>query len=176
MKDDSRQLVYQIIEEIQQDATDEEVLHILLENKVSNNINSEQKEAYTLGQRAADKIAKFVGSWSFILIFLFILILWMAVNAALLSSPFDPFPFILLNLVLSCVAAIQAPLVMMSQNRQEQKDRMRSENDYKVNMKTEIVIEDLHMKVDALLKEQEKLYTHLQKMQRELAEKTEKEQ
>ena len=91
-----------------------------------------EKEKYTLGQRAADAIAKFAGSWAFIFSFTGVLILWMVVNTLLAAKAFDPFPFILLNLVLSCVAAIQAPLIMMSQNRQEEKYRRRAENDYKV--------------------------------------------
>ena len=110
-----------------------------------------------LGQRAADSIAKFAGSWAFIFSFTGVLILWMAVNTVLAARAFDPYPFILLNLVLSCVAAIQAPLIMMSQNRQEEKDRRRAENDYKVNLKTEIMIEDLYDKVNAILAKQSAL-------------------
>ena len=116
---------------------------------------------YTLGQRAADAIAKFAGSWAFIFAFTGVLILWMVVNTLLAAKAFDPFPFILLNLVLSCVAAIQAPLIMMSQNRQEEKDRRRAENDYKVNLKTEIMIEDLYDKVNAILARQTALEKQL---------------
>ena len=115
------------------------------------------KEKYTLGQRAADSIAKFAGSWAFIFSFSGVLILWMVVNVLLAAGAFDPYPFILLNLVLSCVAAVQAPLIMMSQNRQEEKDRRRAENDYKVNLKTEIMIEDLYDKVNAILAKQSAL-------------------
>ena len=109
------------------------------------------KEKYTFGQRAADKIAKFAGSWAFIFSFSALLILWMVGNVILAKRAFDPYPFILLNLVLSCVAALQAPLIMMSQNRQEEKDRRRAENDYKVNLKTEIMIEDIHGKMNRIL-------------------------
>ena len=114
-------------------------------------------------QRAADAIAKFAGSWAFIFSFTGLLILWMIVNTLLASKAFDPYPFILLNLVLSCVAAIQAPLIMMSQNRQEEKDRRRAENDYKVNLKTEIMIEDIYDKVNAILAKQSELEKQLQK-------------
>ena len=110
-----------------------------------------EKEKYTPGQRVADSIAKFAGSWAFIFSFSGVLILWMVVNVLLAARAFDPYPFILLNLALSCVAAIQAPLIMISQNRQEEKDRRRAENDYKVNLKTEIMIEDLYDKVNAIL-------------------------
>ena len=106
------------------------------------------------GQRAADKIAKFAGSWAFIFAFTAVLIIWMVGNVLLAKRAFDPYPFILLNLVLSCVAAIQAPLIMMSQNRQEEKDRRRAENDYKVNLKTEIMIEDLHDKMNKIIAKQ----------------------
>ena len=122
-------------------------------------------EKYTLGQRAADAIAKFAGSWAFIFSFTGVLLLWMVVNTILAADAFDPFPFILLNLVLSCVAAIQAPLIMMSQNRQEEKDRRRAENDYKVNLKTEIMIEDLHDKVNAILAKQSALEKKLQEQE-----------
>ena len=151
----------EVLNEIRQDMTDEEVLNLLSDSKISVSPKKE-KEKYTLGQRAADTIAKFAGSWAFIFSFAGVLILWMVVNAILATKAFDPYPFILLNLVLSCVAAIQAPLIMMSQNRQEEKDRRRAENDYKVNLKTEIMIEDLYDKVNSILAKQsqiEKLLT-----------------
>ena len=113
---------------------EEEILHLLLQHKITKNINHVQNENLTLSSKMADNIAKFVGSWTFILSFIVCLILWIVVNALLLTKAFDPFPFILLNLILSCVAAIQAPVIMMSQNRQEEKDRMRSQNDYKTNL------------------------------------------
>ncbi len=147
---ENRKLLREVLKEIRHDMTDEEVLKLLSDSKISENPANE-KERYTLGQRAADSIAKFAGSWAFIFSFSGILILWMVVNTLLAMKAFDPYPFILLNLVLSCVAAIQAPLIMMSQNRQEEKDRRRAENDYKVNLKTEIMIEDLYDKVNEIL-------------------------
>lgn len=139
----NRKLLKEVLKEIRHDMTDEEVLNLLADSKISEN-TSRASEKYTIGQRAADAIAKFAGSWAFIFAFTGVLILWMVINTLLAVKAFDPFPFILLNLVLSCVAAIQAPLIMMSQNRQEEKDRQRAENDYKVNLKTEIMIEDLY--------------------------------
>ena len=138
-----RKLLKEVLKEIRHDMTNEEVLNLLADSKISEN-TSRASEKYTIGQRAADAIAKFAGSWAFIFAFTGVLILWMVINTLLAVKAFDPFPFILLNLVLSCVAAIQAPLIMMSQNRQEEKDRQRAENDYKVNLKTEIMIEDLY--------------------------------
>ena len=163
---ENRKLLKEVLKDIRHDMTDEEVLNLLADSKISTSPKTE-KEKYTLGQRAADKIAKFAGSWAFIFSFTGVLILWMAVNAVLAAKAFDPYPFILLNLVLSCVAAIQAPLIMMSQNRQEEKDRHRAENDYKVNLKTEIMIEDIFDKVTAILKKQSEIEKQLGNMQSE---------
>jgi len=159
---ENRKLLKEVLKDIQHDMTDEEVLNLLADSKIS---ESPATEKYTLGQRAADAIAKFAGSWAFIFAFTGVLILWMVINTILAADAFDPFPFILLNLVLSCVAAIQAPLIMMSQNRQEEKDRRRAENDYKVNLKTEIMIEDLHDKVNAILAKQSALEKKLQEQE-----------
>ena len=146
------------------------ILGLLADSKISAKPES-GKEKYTLGQRAADTIAKFAGSWAFIFSFTGVLVLWMVVNVILAAKAFDPYPFILLNLVLSCVAAIQAPLIMMSQNRQEEKDRQRAENDYKVNLKTEIMIEDLYDKVNALLAKQSALEKQLRAESKKSEEK-----
>ena len=159
---ENRKLLKEVLKDIQHDMTDEEVLNLLADSKIS---ESPATEKYTLGQRAADAIAKFAGSWAFIFAFTGVLILWMVVNTIIASNAFDPYPFILLNLVLSCVAAIQAPLIMMSQNRQEEKDRRRAENDYKVNLKTEIMIEDLYDKVNAILAKQSALEKKLQEQE-----------
>ena len=158
--EENRKLLKEVLRDIQKDMTDEEVLALLADSHVSVN-PSEEKEKYTLGQRAADAIAKFAGSWAFIFSFTGGLVRWMVVNTLLAARAFDPYPFILLNLVLSCIAAIQAPLIMMSQNRQEEKDRRRAENDYKVNLKTEIMIEDLYDKVNAILAKQSALEKRL---------------
>ena len=159
---ENRKLLKEVLKDIRHDMTDEEVLNLLADSKISENPTAEK---YTLGQRAADAIARFAGSWAFIFAFTGVLILWMVINTILASNAFDPYPFILLNLVLSCVAAIQAPLIMMSQNRQEEKDRRRAENDYKVNLKTEIMIEDLYDKVNAILAKQSVLEKKLQEQE-----------
>ena len=166
---ENRKLLREVLNDIRRDMTDEEVLDLLADSKVS--VRPEGgKEKYTLGQRAADCIAKFSGRWAFIFSFSGVLILWMVVNVLLAAGAFDPYPFILLNLVLSCVAAIQAPLIMMSQNRQEEKDRRRAENDYKVNLKTEIMIEDLYDKVNAILAKQSALERQIREDRKEEAE------
>ena len=163
---ENRKLLKEVLKDIKHDMTDEEVLALLVDSKISANPENQKP---TVGQKAADAIAKFAGSWAFIFSFTGVLVLWMVVNALLASNAFDPYPFILLNLVLSCVAAIQAPLIMMSQNRQEEKDRRRAENDYKVNLKTEIMIEDLYDKVNAILAKQ----AELEKMLRSDSKKSE---
>ncbi len=130
--------------------------------KKTQNINDLHKESLTYGDKMADKMADFAGSWKFIIIFVGILVAWIAMNAIqLIANPFDPYPFILLNLLLSCLAAIQAPVIMMSQNRQEKKDRLRAEHDYEINMKAEILIEEILNKLDALEQSQAELVRSL---------------
>ncbi len=126
-------------------ATDE-----LLRTHVTRNLNEEEEERLTFGQRIADKVAAFGGSWTFIIVFTVILLVWMAINVYLAARAFDPYPFILLNLVLSSLAAFQAPVIMMSQNRQAQKDRLKGDLDYEVNLKAELEVAQLHNKVDRL--------------------------
>ncbi|MER2604860.1 MAG: DUF1003 domain-containing protein [Siculibacillus sp.] len=137
---------------------------------ISTNVATAFLEKRTFAQRLSDGMASFVGSWSFIIVFLLVLIAWMAVNVALIGRAFDPYPFILLNLVLSCIAAIQAPIIMMSQQRQEAKDRLRSENDYRVNLKAELEIRNLHEKMDHLLSHQWQRLAEIQQMQIEIME------
>lgn len=160
----NKKLIREIISDVKHDMSDEEILNMLANSRVSAN---PQKEKYTVGQRAADRIAKFAGSWAFIFSFTAVLILWMAGNVLLAKRAFDPYPFILLNLVLSCVAAIQAPLIMMSQNRQEAKDRERAENDYRINLKNELIIDDLHKKLDLVLENQKKIMRKLEILEEE---------
>lgn len=137
------------------DLKDKEILDALKSNQVTENINNSHKNSLSRGDIMSDRLATFAGSWKFIIAFAVILILWIIINILMIGKSFDPFPFILLNLVLSCTAAIQAPILMMSQNRQESKDRIRSENDYIVNLKAEILAEDLHNKINALIANQE---------------------
>ena len=125
----------------------------------------------TFGQKMADRVARFGGSWTFILTFLAVLVAWIAVNVVgLLAAPFDPYPFILLNLVLSCVAALQAPVIMMSQGRKEDKDRARAESDYRVNLKAELEIRQLHEKIDHQLAKQWDRLAEMQQIQIEILE------
>jgi uncharacterized membrane protein len=128
-------------------------------------------EKLSYGDRIADKVAQFGGSWRFIIAFFVILVFWIAANGfILMNRAFDPYPFILMNLILSCIAALQAPIIMMSQNRQEAKDRIRSENDYMVNLKSEIEVRTLHEKVDHLLLDQWARLMKSQEIQLEMLE------
>ncbi|MBI2997358.1 MAG: DUF1003 domain-containing protein [Deltaproteobacteria bacterium] len=149
---------------------DLEVIESLKEQEtLTENLNLAFDKDLTIGQRMADRVASFGGSWIFVAFFFLALFVWMGVNTALvLARPFDPYPFILLNLVLSCLAAIQAPIIMMSQNRMEAKDRLRSEHDYQVNLKAELEIRHLHEKLDVLLKHQWKKLLEIQQIQMDL--------
>ncbi|MFH2055860.1 MAG: DUF1003 domain-containing protein, partial [bacterium] len=153
-------------------AVEQAVLDSFTEQEVlARNINPEFEERLTLGQRLADRVAEFGGSWRFIIICAAVLALWISLNSyLLLQRPFDPFPFILLNLVLSCVAAMQAPIIMMSQNRQESKDRLRAEHDYQVNLKAEIEIRQLHLKLDQLINNSWQRLLEIQEVQIDLLE------
>lgn len=147
-----------------QSITDQDVL-------VSNLLHP-PAEKTTTGQRISDQVARFGGSWTFIITFSIILAVWIAYNCIVpTSAQFDPYPFILMNLVLSSVAALQAPIIMMSQNRQEEKDRINAENDYMVNLKAELEVRSLHQKVDLLLEEQIKTLFEIQARQVDLLNK-----
>lgn len=136
------------------------------EGLIINNLLHPTKEILSSGQKLSDKVASFGGSWKFIILFGVFLALWIIYNTISLGrSAFDPYPYILMNLILSCIAALQAPIIMMSQNRQEQKDRMRSENDYLINLKAEVGIRSLHQKMDLLLGEQIKTLYDIQTKQ-----------
>lgn len=149
---------------------DLEVIASLKEQEtLTENLNLAFEKDLTFGQRVADRVAALGGSWTFIIAFFIVLLIWIGVNSTfLLSRPFDPYPYILLNLLLSCLAAIQAPIIMMSQNRLEARDRLRSENDYQVNLKAELEIRHLHEKLDVLLKHQWQKLLQIQQIQMDL--------
>lgn len=148
------------------------VIESMKEHEIlARNINPEFERELTFGQRLADNVASFGGSWRFIVIFGSVLLAWIIVNSLwLLKRPFDPYPYILLNLVLSCLAAIQAPIIMMSQNRQEARDRLQADHDYQVNLKAEIEIRQLHIKLDQLMNQSWQRLLEIQRVQLELME------
>lgn len=151
---------------------EEQVIESLREQEsVSANVNEQFERQLTFGERVSDRLASFGGSWSFLIIFAIVAVGWMFINTVILTQqPFDAYPFILLNLLLSCLAAIQAPVILMSQNRQEAKDRLRSEFDYRVNLKAELEVRLLHTKMDQLLTHQWQRLLEIQEMQMELME------
>ena len=153
-------LVKTILKENKLNKKDEKDLEdLLLKEPILINIDKEEDKNITIGDKIADKVSAIVGSWTFIIIFVCILIGWMFLNGVILKkgSEIDPYPFILLNLILSCIAAIQAPIIMMSQNRQAKKDSKRHQNDYKIDLKSELILEELHKKLDLVLKQQKQL-------------------
>jgi uncharacterized membrane protein len=149
---------------------DHEVINSLREHEIlTANVDLEFERDWTPGERLSDRLASFGGSWAFMLWFGAVITLWVVANSLIwLWYPFDPFPFILLNLILSCLAAMQAPIIMMSQNRQEAKDRLRSQHDYQVNLKAELEIRQLHEKLDHLLSHQWERLVEIQEIQLEL--------
>lgn len=154
-KNNKKKIIEELLHESDMEMTDEELIGEILSTKVTENYGKTEKVSF--GQKAADAVARFAGSWAFIFSFVAIMIIWMILNVILAANAFDAYPFILLNLVLSCIAAIQAPLIMMSQNRQEAIDRRRAENDYKVNLKSEFVIDELYKKTEQIYETQKKI-------------------
>ena len=153
-------------------ALDQEVIESLEQHEIlSSDISKQFERKLTFGERLSDRIAEFGGSWKFLISFGGVLFIWIAFNGVILATrAFDPYPFILLNLILSCLAAVQAPVIMMSQNRAEARDRLRAENDYKVNLKAELEIRHLHEKLDHLLRRQYNRLFEIQQIQIELLE------
>jgi uncharacterized membrane protein len=176
--DDLGELRKNYVKEVLQDeigelsALDNEVIESLHQHEIlASNIEEQFQRKLTFGERLSDHIASFGGSWRFIILFGAVLFGWIILNGVLLlNRGFDPYPFILLNLILSCLAAIQAPIIMMSQNRAELRDRLRSENDYKINLKAELEIRHLHEKIDHLLRRQYNRLFEIQQIQIELLE------
>lgn len=163
MNDERRKVIKELLDVTDREFTDEELIRQLTLTGITQ--RAAQDEKSTLGQRAADAVARFAGSWAFIFSFIAVMVLWMAGNVLLASRAFDAYSFILLNLVLSCIAAVQAPLIMMSQNRQEAKDRQRAENDYRVNLKNELIIDDLYRKLDRILENQQRIDQRLERLE-----------
>jgi uncharacterized membrane protein len=151
-------------------ALDREVLDSLRSHDLlSSNVDDELAGELNFGQRLSDRIAEFGGSWSFLICFSIFIAIWITINSLVLWwQPLDPYPYILLNLVLSCLASVQAPLILMSQNRQESRDRLRAQNDYQVNLKAELEIRHLHEKLDHLLSHQWERLVEIQEVQLEL--------
>lgn len=153
-------LVRMILNKTDNDAMDnyDELFDMLIDEPIA--INVDKEENRTMGEKISDKIAEIAGSWTFIIVFCLFLILWIVLNLILIPAV-DPYPFILLNLVLSCIASIQAPIIMMSQNREAKKEKIKSNNEYKTTLKNELILEELHDKMDKILKNQKDILDYI---------------
>ena len=153
--------------------SEEELLDLLVDQPISIDVDKQEEAKMTKGDKIADKVSEIAGSWGFILGFSAFLIAWMVINTFILKGDdqIDPHPFILLNLLLSCLAALQAPVIMMSQNRQAAKDSLRNQNDYRTDLKSELILEELHDKMDEMLKNQRKILKYIESDEEEVEEK-----
>ena len=166
-KKTKKEIVQMLLKKELDTKDEEELMNMLLDEPISVDVDKQSDENRSFGDRLADKITEVAGSWTFIISMILFLVLWVVLNVYILEEA-DPYPFILLNLILSCIAAIQAPVIMMSQNRQEAKDRLRSQNDYQINLKAELEIQHLHEKLDHLLMHQWDRLAQIQEIQLDL--------
>ena len=141
---------------------EEDLMELLINEQIAVNVEKEEESKMTRGDRVADKLSEVAGSWGFIIGFSLFLLFWIILNGVILIKALDPFPFILLNLLLSCLAALQAPIIMMSQNRQAKKDAMRNRNDYRTDLKSELILEDLHDDIQKLIANQNKIIKYIE--------------
>ena len=164
-KKDKREIVQMILHQKLDKQDKNDIIDMLADSSIAIDVYKEEKNQLTFGEKMADKLSEIAGSWTFIIIFSIFLITWVVINTVVLKDKqIDPYPFILLNLVLSCLSAIQAPIIMMSQNRASKKDSMRNQNDYKIDLKSELILEDLHNKVEKLIINQNRLLNILDKV------------
>ncbi len=163
---EKKKIVKMLLNNNELDSKDEEeLISLLIDQPLSIDIDKLQDANMTFGDRVADRVSEVAGSWGFIILFIMFLIAWIVINGVILvDNAFDEFPFILLNLFLSCVAAIQAPIIMMSQNRQAEKDSLRNKNDYRTDLKSEIILENLHQQIEDIKKEQRRVSRLLEEL------------
>ena len=160
-----KEIVKMLLKNAELDSQDEEeLIDLLIDQPISIDIDKQEEAKLTFGDKVADKVSEKAGSWGFIFGFTLFLIFWVILNTVIMidGQEIDPYPFILLNLVLSCIAALQAPIIMMSQNRQAAKDSLRNQNDYRIDLKSEIILEELHDKMELILKNQRKIIRTLE--------------
>lgn len=156
--DRKREIVNMLLQQELEIDDEEEIIDLLINKPIAVDVDKQELENMKVGEKIADKISSIAGSWGFIIVFILFLIFWVILNTIILqSSAIDNYPFILLNLVLSCISSIQAPIIMMSQNREAKKDSLRNQNDYKIDLKSELLLEDLHRKMEIIINNQQKL-------------------
>lgn len=156
-----KEIIRLLLDQNIDEQNDDELMEILIDNPISYDIDKKEKEKLTLGEKVSDVLSEKAGSWGFIICFCLFLIGWITLNLVLENNAIDPYPFILLNLLLSCLAAIQAPIIMMSQNRQAKKDSLRNQYDYHIDLKSELILEELYKHIEELTKNQEKILRYL---------------
>ena len=155
-----KEIVKMLLKNAELDSQDEEeLIDLLIDQPISIDVDKQEEAKLTFGDKMADKVSEKAGSWGFVFGFVLFLVFWVILNTVIMldGQEIDPYPFILLNLVLSCIAALQAPIIMMSQNRQAEKDSLRNQNDYRIDLKSEIILEELHDKMELILKNQRKI-------------------
>lgn len=163
-KKDKRKIVQMILHQNLEKQDKEDIIDLLADSSIAVDVDKEEERNLTFSEKMADKISEIAGSWTFIFISIIFLIGWMVINTFILKNQeIDPYPYILLNLILSCISALQAPIIMMSQNRASKKDSLRNQNDYKIDLKSELLLEDLHHKVEILINNQNRLLNILDK-------------
>lgn len=163
-KKDKRKIVQMILHQNLEKQDKEDIIDLLADSSVAIDVDKEEERNLTFAEKMADKISEIAGSWTFIFISIIFLVGWMIINTFILKDKeIDPYPYILLNLILSCISALQAPIIMMSQNRASKKDSLRNQNDYKIDLKSELLLEDLHHKVEVLINNQNRLLNILDK-------------
>ena len=161
MEKRKREIVNMLLKQNLEAKDEEEIIDLLINNPISIDVDKESDAKMTFGDKVADKLSAVAGSWTFIILFCLFLLGWIILNIYFLTSPVDPFPFILLNLLLSCLAALQAPIIMMSQNRQAKKDTIRNKNDYRTDLKSELILEQLYDRLETLIKNQNKILAYI---------------
>lgn len=168
MEKSKKEIVNKLLKQEITKEEESELLDLLVDKPIAVDVEKQEESSLTFGEKLADKLSAIAGSWTFILIFGLFLVFWIVLNSILLKEhAVDAYPFILLNLLLSCLAAFQAPIIMMSQNRQAKKDSLRNQNDYYTDVKSELIIEELHDKIDEILKNQKEIKKYLEQLEKE---------
>ena len=164
MEKRKKEIVKMLLKQNLEEKDEEEIIDLLINNPITIDVDKESDEKMTFGEKVADKLSEVAGSWTFIILFCCFLIFWIFLNLHFLKKAVDPYPFILLNLLLSCLAALQAPVIMMSQNRQAKKDTIRNKNDYRTDLKSELILEQLYDHLEKVIQNQNKILNYLEKM------------
>ncbi len=165
MEKRKREIVKMLLNQDLGEKDEEEIIDMLVDNPITVDVDKEIDAKMTFGDKVADKISAIAGSWTFIILFCLFLIIWIVINGIVLINAIDPYPYILLNLVLSCIAALQAPIIMMSQNRQSKKDTIRNKNDYRTDLKSELILEELHDHMEKILQNQNKILNYIKRVE-----------